>query len=665
MATYDTLQVDIGNAPNDDQGDPLRTAFDKINQRFAELRVFLRNRGDWAPNTVYTANPNRDWVIVNGVGYLATSNHTSGATFAADLAAGKWVNADAIQLRADLGQPDGAKHVGGVDLQLADYTALRAYAGTKNRVYITGALGTSKPAGIAGVFQHDPSDTTSADNGGTIIVGSDGRRWKRDFDGTANVFWFMTEAQSRDVMAGTLTQNVRSAIQASFNASKRVYLPSGTYWMGAFSLSENIIDLSNAGNGVSIVTDKSVELVCQSTASGVVPRFFYMLGNSHFNCGSIRFRDTGYDPMVNWRGAIGFFLDNNTSNNWCDVTFESIYGRNLVSVVTASGGGASNRIRGIRIGQLFSDDCYYGFNSQNQGDGVQIDNLIAFKNYRPYFVYGVVDHKVKIFNRTNRSTSGAVNISRNPGGLNTKGIDVTYVARDQDQGITHVLLNHIDLLGGVISNVKVRVDIESSVIYTPVRFVNYSGSGGSETTAASSNSVYDVELSGSCDVQASPVSVVASYATKGNLTFNRGQIFNFDNSVLAAFRLDQANRAQAVTWTASGSPPSIGNGTLYADHDVVGGLCTCTITLTMGSTTTFGTGEWSFGLPYTPTTNAVGSVFILDAGAAYYTGVCRVQAGGNQVFMFANGAGTGFNSGNPIAWAANDQIRATITFPIS
>lgn len=114
--TYDTLQVDIGNAPNDDQGDPLRTAFDKINQRFAELRVFLNNRGDWAPNTAYTANPNRDWVIVDGVGYLATSNHTSGATFAADLAAGKWVEADALlaiaevdTLRADLASTAAGK----------------------------------------------------------------------------------------------------------------------------------------------------------------------------------------------------------------------------------------------------------------------------------------------------------------------------------------------------------------------------------------------------------------------------------------------------------------------------------------------------------------------------------------------------------------------------
>ena len=115
MATYDTLQVDIGNAPNDDQGDPLRQAFDKINQRFQELRIFVNNRGVWQPSTAYTADPNRDWVIVDGVGYLAISNHVSGATFAADLAAGKWVNADSVQLRADLASTvsgNGAELVG-------------------------------------------------------------------------------------------------------------------------------------------------------------------------------------------------------------------------------------------------------------------------------------------------------------------------------------------------------------------------------------------------------------------------------------------------------------------------------------------------------------------------------------------------------------------------
>lgn len=77
-----------------------------------------------------------------------------------------------------------------VGQELQDYAALRAYTGLAKRIYITGLLVTAKPAGIAGHFQYDPTDTTSADNGGTIIVGADGRRWKRDYIGSINVGWF-------------------------------------------------------------------------------------------------------------------------------------------------------------------------------------------------------------------------------------------------------------------------------------------------------------------------------------------------------------------------------------------------------------------------------------------------------------------------------------------
>lgn len=66
---------------------------------------------------------------------------------------------------------------------IADYTALRAYTGRAAQVRITSA-------GIAGFFYYDAADTVSADNGGTVIVSSNGRRWKRLFDGAVNVRWF-------------------------------------------------------------------------------------------------------------------------------------------------------------------------------------------------------------------------------------------------------------------------------------------------------------------------------------------------------------------------------------------------------------------------------------------------------------------------------------------
>lgn len=78
---------------------------------------------------------------------------------------------------------DGAK-------SLQDYAALRAYTGRATRIYITGPLVTKKPDGIHGVFQYDQTDTTSSDNGGTVLIDSNGRRWKRDFSGEVHVKWF-------------------------------------------------------------------------------------------------------------------------------------------------------------------------------------------------------------------------------------------------------------------------------------------------------------------------------------------------------------------------------------------------------------------------------------------------------------------------------------------
>lgn len=68
-------------------------------------------------------------------------------------------------------------------LPMQNYTALRAYTGRALGVRITSA-------GIAGTFQRDAADTTSADNGGTVIVDGTGRRWKRLFTGRLHVAWF-------------------------------------------------------------------------------------------------------------------------------------------------------------------------------------------------------------------------------------------------------------------------------------------------------------------------------------------------------------------------------------------------------------------------------------------------------------------------------------------
>lgn len=105
---------------------------------------------------------------------------------------------------------------------LANYSTLRAYAGAATQVRIT-------DPGIAGFFYYDAADTSSVDNGGTVIVSNNGKRWKRAYDGSMNAFWFMSSAQITDVQsmvpAIDVTQELNYAAGAARLAGKALKLP--------------------------------------------------------------------------------------------------------------------------------------------------------------------------------------------------------------------------------------------------------------------------------------------------------------------------------------------------------------------------------------------------------------------------------------------------------
>ncbi|MDG9717394.1 hypothetical protein [Streptomyces sp. DH24] len=63
------------------------------------------------------------------------------------------------------------------------------------------------------------------------------------------------------------------------------------------------------------------------------------------------------------------------------------------------------------------------------------------------------------------------------------------------------------------------------------------------------------------------------------------------NSMFAAWT------AYTPAWTASSSNPSLGNATLTGRYMKIGRTVLCHINLTTGSTTTYGTGNYSFSLP--------------------------------------------------------------------
>lgn len=138
------------------------------------------------------------WYEAGGQCYFwngAFPKNVTGGSKPADSAS--WVSLKDKTLRADLAEPSGFGVVGG-----ATYADIRANSNAiSNRAYIHGK--TKSYDGGFGLFEVDPTDTISLDNGGTTLVDMVGTRWKRQTVGAVNLGWFATGDGIADDTAAT------------------------------------------------------------------------------------------------------------------------------------------------------------------------------------------------------------------------------------------------------------------------------------------------------------------------------------------------------------------------------------------------------------------------------------------------------------------------------
>lgn len=116
------------------------------------------------------------------------------------------------------------------------------------------------------------------------------------------------------------------------------------------------------------------------------------------------------------------------------------------------------------------------------------------------------------------------------------------------------------------------------------------------------------------------------------------------------------------SWTASGTNPSLGNGSLTGRFFQMGKtIVSWSVNLTIGSTTTFGTGQWLITPPSVAPTGRYACIAeYLDLGTAQYTG--RATFTGTQIYMFATPTTAG-GPDRPVAagtvpfnWTTGDQL---------
>ena len=132
--------------------------------------------------------------------------------------------------------------------------------------------------------------------------------------------------------------------------------------------------------------------------------------------------------------------------------------------------------------------------------------------------------------------------------------------------------------------------------------------------------------------------------------------------------LSGANWVRATTytptWSGTGSNPSLGNGTLQARYARLGDLVLVWLLVTMGSTTTYGTGVWEFTLPVSmggAGRFVVGVAQALDAGVADYVGVCRGDDTTDKLrVIFSSGASAGPTA--PHTWGSGDSLALTFAY---
>lgn len=86
--------------------------------------------------------------------------------------------------------------------------------------------------GQEGEWKYDASDTTSADNTGTILVSSTGMRFKRLYDGAVNVKWFGAKGDNvaNDTVAfQSAIDYMISATLATIHKGGELFIPTGDY----------------------------------------------------------------------------------------------------------------------------------------------------------------------------------------------------------------------------------------------------------------------------------------------------------------------------------------------------------------------------------------------------------------------------------------------------
>jgi hypothetical protein len=132
---------------------------------------------------------------------------------------------------------------------------------------------------------------------------------------------------------------------------------------------------------------------------------------------------------------------------------------------------------------------------------------------------------------------------------------------------------------------------------------------------------------------------------------------------LSGSQIDTSWTSYVPVWTAASSNPVINNGTIEGYYKLIGKTCFVRGNIVMGTTTTFGSGEWYVSMPFTAV-NADAILMtsnLLDNGTAWYNATLNgARAGFNTKapiqYQTTGGTANTINATQPFTWASTDRF---------
>lgn len=115
------------------------------------------------------------------------------------------------------------------------------------------------------------------------------------------------------------------------------------------------------------------------------------------------------------------------------------------------------------------------------------------------------------------------------------------------------------------------------------------------------------------------------------------------------------------TWSTEGTQPDLGDGTIVGRYYQIGKTVFVRVTLSLGSTTTTGTGAWRFSLPVNAYDNqsVVMPATYLDNGVSWYIGTVNTQYAGATSYVTALIGATpsgAVQNTSPFTWGSSDSL---------